>query len=93
MAYRELTMLDVREVLRRWQSQHSIKSIARESGIDRKTVRRYLAAAEALGIALDAVLTDDVVHEVARFVQTRPVPTPSDAWLDLTPDRARIAAW
>ena len=85
--------MQLSRIWRSWLPQHSIKSIARESGIDRKTVRRYLAAAEALGIAQDAVLTDDVVHEVARFVQTRPVPTPSDAWLDLTPHRTRIAVW
>lgn len=93
MAYRELTMLDVRELLRRWQSRHGIKAIAREAGIDRKTIRRYIAAAEALGIALDAVLTDDLVHAVAQFVQARPTPTPSEAREDLMPERARIAAW
>ncbi len=40
MAYRELTMIDVREVLRRWQSQQGIKSIARGTRIDRKKGRR-----------------------------------------------------
>jgi transposase len=93
MTYRELTMMDVKELLRRWQSQHGIKAMARESGIDRKTIRRYFAAAEALGIARDAVLTDDVVHGVAQFVQARPTPAPSEAREDLSPHRARIAQW
>ncbi len=44
--YRELTMTDVREVLRRWQAEQSIKSIARGTRIDRKTVRRYIEMAE-----------------------------------------------
>ena len=34
--YRGLTMTDVREVLRRWQAEQSIKSIARGTRIDRK---------------------------------------------------------
>jgi len=93
MTYRELTMMDVKELLRRWQARHGIKAIARESGIDRKTIRRYFAAAEALGIAQDAALTDDIVHGVAQFVQARPTPTPSEAREDLTPHRARIKDW
>ena len=93
MAYRELTMLDVRELLRRWQSRHSIKTIAREAAIDRKTIRRYVAAIEALGVAQDAVLSDDLVHAVAQFVQARPKPAQSEARKDLAPERARIKAW
>ena len=41
MPYRELTMIDVKEVLRRWQADHSARKIAEETGTDRKTVARY----------------------------------------------------
>ena len=47
MAFRELTMIDAREVLRRWQAGQKLREIARGTGLDRKTVRRYLAAAAA----------------------------------------------
>jgi DNA-binding CsgD family transcriptional regulator len=33
-------MMDVREVLRRWQAGQSARQIARETGFDRKTVRQ-----------------------------------------------------
>jgi len=42
MPYRELTMIEIKEVLRRWQAEQSDRRIHRETGIDRKTVRRYV---------------------------------------------------
>src|ERR1700744_4258766 len=93
MAYRELTMIDVREVLRRWQSQQSIKSIARGTCVDRKTIRRYLAAAQQLGIDKTKELSDAVVLGVAQYVQARPQPAPSDAHTMLAAQRERIGAW
>jgi response regulator of citrate/malate metabolism len=44
MAFRELTMIEVKEVLRRKQAGHGVRRIARETGMDRKTVRRYIEA-------------------------------------------------
>lgn len=93
MAYRELTMIDVREVLRRWQSRQSIKSMARGTRLDRKTVRRYVAAAESLGIEPTTELSDGVVHEVAQYVQSRPQPPPSEAWKTLIGHGLRIRQW
>ena len=48
MAYRELKMIEVKEVLRRAAEGHSLRRIARETGLDRKTVRRYVEAAQAV---------------------------------------------
>ena len=45
MPYRELSMIDVKEVLRRWSAGHGDRKIARESGADRKTIARYTNAA------------------------------------------------
>ena len=91
--YRELTMTDVREVLRRWQAQQSIKAIARGTRIDRKTVRRYIEKAQKLGVERSAELTDAVVHEIAQSVQARPLPAPTDAWRAVEPHRAQIEKW
>ena len=38
MGFRELTMIDVKEVLRRWSAGQSDRRIGREAGADRKTV-------------------------------------------------------
>src|SRR5215468_7051960 len=91
--YRELTMTDVREVLRRWQAAQSNKAIARGTRIDRKTVRRYIEMAQKLGVTQQAELTDAVVHEIAQSVQSRPLPEVSDAWLAIEPHRAQIEKW
>jgi hypothetical protein len=40
MSFRELTMIDVREVLRRWQSGQSARQIARSGIADRRAVMR-----------------------------------------------------
>jgi hypothetical protein len=47
--YHEVTMIEFREVLRLWQEQVPKKRIAAQLGLDPKTVRRYLRAAEAAG--------------------------------------------
>jgi transposase len=46
VAYREVEMVEVKEVLRRWRAGEAKKAIARALGIDPRTVRRYVKAAE-----------------------------------------------
>ena len=43
-------MVDVVEVLAHWHAGRSKSEIARSLGLDRKTVRKYVAGAEAEGI-------------------------------------------
>lgn len=43
-------MIDVVEILRHWQAGRNVSEIARGLGVDRKTVRKYLAPAEAEGL-------------------------------------------
>ena len=93
MGFRELTMIDVRELLRRRQAGEGARRAARECGTDRKTVKRYYEAADECGIALDAELTDEVVARVGQAVQGRSTPPPSDAWQALVPVRAQIEMW
>ena len=45
--YREVTMVELIEVLRLWHEGLPKKRIAARLGLDPKTVRRYLAAAYA----------------------------------------------
>src|SRR5262249_5477151 len=54
MAYREVTMLEVKEVLRLWLGGARKKRIAAQMGLDVKTVCRYIAAAEAIGLTWEA---------------------------------------
>src|SRR5580704_15082484 len=93
MSFRELTMIDVREVLRRWQSGQSARQIARSEIADRKTAGRYIEAALGCGLGEDSELTDGVVAEVAQRVQARPLAAPSESRKQLEVHRARIEKW
>src|SRR5262249_4915310 len=93
MAFRELTMIDVKEVLRRWSAGQSDRKIGREAGINRKTVARYIAMAARLGVEPRRELTDAEVHEVAQSVQARPLAAPSDEWNEVGQHRDRIEQW
>jgi predicted DNA-binding transcriptional regulator YafY len=51
MAYREVSVIEIREVLRLWLGGQSLREVTRLAGVDRKTVRRYVQAAQAAGVA------------------------------------------
>jgi hypothetical protein len=50
MAFREVQVHEIREVLRLWLRGEGLRSAERLAGLDRKTVRRYVAAAQACGL-------------------------------------------
>jgi hypothetical protein len=50
MGYRELSRMEIVEVVRRWQAGESQRGIARATGLARATVSKYLAAAGLLGL-------------------------------------------
>jgi transposase len=67
MAFREVTMLEVKEVLRLWLLGVPKKQIAEQLGFDVKTVRRYLAAAKVHGAEAThglAALDDELIAAV-----------------------------
>jgi transposase len=90
--YRELTMMEVREVLRRFGAGRSQRRIGRETGIGRNTVGRYVDAAAAVGFT-EGEPSDSVVAAVAQAVQERPAAAPSEQRLALAPHRDRIVRW
>lgn len=93
MTFRELTMIEVREVLRRWQAKQSERQIARQTLVDRKTVHRYVQAAKDCDLPKERALTDEEVGEVAQIVQARALPEPSEQWLELEQHRNKIQSW
>lgn len=68
MAYREVGMYEAKEILRLAWSGVPKKAIARTVGTDVKTVRRYLAAAEELG--LGPPINDDTLAQLFGFLRT-----------------------
>lgn len=93
MSYRELMMIDVKELLRRWSAGQSSRQIARETGTDRATVKRYVGAAQQLRIERGHAFTDDEVHEVAQCVRARPVRDASAEWEGVAKHRGLIEEW
>ena len=66
-------MIQVKEVLRRWMRKDGgLRSVALGAGVDRKTARRYIEAAEALGLDRDggeSQLTDALIGAVCEAVR------------------------
>ena len=50
MAYKEVSRVDIAQVIRRWQIGNSQRHIAAGTGLSRATVRKYLAATEKVGV-------------------------------------------
>ncbi len=93
MSFREFSMTDVREVLRRLAAGQSARQVARDRVADRKTATRDFEAAKALEFDATAELTDEFVARIALRVQSRPKPPPSAEWALIERQRARIEAW
>ncbi len=63
--YREVTMIELREVLRLWSEGLPKKRVAAQLGLDPKTVRRYLMVAGTAGLVTRGVApTEEQVREV-----------------------------
>lgn len=58
MGYNPQGIMDIYEIIRRWHQGHTISGIAATLNLDRKTVRRYIRAAQKAGIDRDGPLGD-----------------------------------
>src|SRR5581483_11647517 len=96
MGYRELSRMEIQEVVRRWQAGESQRAIARVSGVARATVKKYLRAAEGLGLRTNGPPPSD--EQLGHLVQAGRVATAPRTWAApqaerLEPYRERILAW
>jgi transposase len=93
MVFREVDVVEVKEMLRLWVRGHGYKSIARLSQIDRKTVRRYVEAAVRAGMRQaggETQITDGLVGEVINQVRPARHPNHGQAWSHLEAHREFI---
>jgi len=94
MAYREVDMWEILEVLRRCQRGESKAAIKRATGRTRKTVRRYVDQARAVG--WDGTSEPDEALAVAVARRLKPgtdEPREGTSAAALTPHRERIRGW
>ena len=96
MAFREVSVVGVREILRLWLMGNGVRAIARHAHVDRKTVRRYIEAAQAAGLSRGDehdVLSDELIGEVVDAVRPgRPSGGHGRAWELMSAHREFLAA-
>lgn len=90
MAYREVSVVSVREILRLWVRGHAVREIGRLTGTDRKTVTRYVEAARRGGLAQgssEAQITDELLGCVLEAVRPARTYGHGAAWMLLEGER------
>jgi len=95
MAYEEHGMWEVLDVLRRVHRGEKIRAVARSTGRTRKTVRRYVEAAEEVGWVAGVHEPDEALASEV-LAATRPGPrglSPGEAERLLLGHEERIRAW
>ncbi len=96
MAFREVDVIEVREILRAWLPGKGQRSVARQAGVDRKTVVRYVEAAVVAGLDRDGgeeQLTDELIGQVVAAVRPDRPNGHGLAWESLEGQRDRIVRW
>lgn len=96
MAFREVPMFEVREVLRLWLGGEGLRAVTRLSRVDRKTVRRYVDAAIEAGVTAEggvAQLTDEVLGRVVEIVRPHRMDGHGHAWAALVERRETVEGW
>ena len=82
MAFREVTMLEVKEVVRRWLASEFKKAIARQTGLSRNTVRCYIKAALKCGLRKGSTLTDESLAAVLVELKAPVERVCGESWAD-----------
>lgn len=101
MAFREISVNEIREVLRLWLGTAALpapglRTIADHAGVDRKTVRRYVDAAQTAGLNRDGTAADIDDELIAAVVDTVRPDRPHGhgaAWEQLVPHEQQITRW
>jgi len=92
--YREVTMIEVTEVLRLWRDGVPTKRLAAQLGLDPKTVRRYVEVASAHGLRVDGPPpTDEDLREVLLALHPAGGRPRGDGWTVCATHRPKIEKW
>jgi hypothetical protein len=96
MAFREVRVFEIREVLRLWLRGDGLRSIERLAVVDRKTVRRYVDAAVELGLVRDGgedQLSEVLIGQVCERVRPHRPDGHGRAWASLVANHDQLATW
>jgi len=97
VAFREVRVHEVREVLRQWLGNGlGLRPIAERAGVDRKTARRYVDAAVAAGLVRDGgegQLSDELIGVVIAVVRPERSQGHGQAWEALLAVEEEVRGW
>jgi transposase len=96
VGFREVSVVEVREVLRTWLEGEGLRTVAIRAGVDRKTARRYVGAAQAAGLTRDAgpdAVSDELIGLVVDAVRPVRPKGHGAAWEMLLGHEEQIRAW
>jgi len=96
MAFREVSVVQIKVVLRFWLRGGGERTIAQGVGIDRKTARRYVQAAQELGLdrsGKEDQLTDELLGQLVERVRPHRPDGHGDSWRTLLAHEQRIKGW
>ncbi len=102
MAYKEVSRVEITEIMRRWQAGATVRGLARASGLSRNTIKKYILAAEGQGLTRagpppteDQVVSLVQINIAGRHPATIPTESILGPWADqiykwLKDDRLRL---
>ena len=96
MAFREVQVTEVKEVLRAWLAGQGKRPAARRAGVNVKTAQRYIAAAQQAGLGRDgdeSQLTDELLGAVVAAVRPARPAGHGVSWEALVPVQDEITRW
>ncbi len=96
MAFREVRVYEVKEVLRLWPRGKGTRPIAVLVGLDRKTVQRYIAAAAEAGLdrgAGEHALGDELMAKVCEQARPHRRDGHGETWSVLQAHHDQLKTW
>ena len=96
MAFREVAVFEVREVLRLWLRGEGFRSIEWLAVVDPKTVRRYVAAGVEAGLVREAgqeQLTELLIGAVCERVRPHRPSGHGQAWAAVVANHEQLKTW
>lgn len=96
MAFREVSVVQIKELLRRWLNGDGERPIAKAAGVARTTARNYIAAALELGLDRaggEDQLTDELIGQICERVRPRRPDGHGQSWRKLLQHEQQIRAW
>ena len=96
MGFREVSVVEIKEVLRAWLEGAGLRVVAERAGVDRKTARRYVHAAQEAGLERSAgfeAVDDELIAAVVSAVRPARPNGHGAAWESLLAHEEQITAW